>query len=132
MFAAIPGTFGHLSALSMMPPLLVSGSGQPLLLAGPFTFGQLSTESKRPSLSLSFSTGFGGFGGQPLLLATPATLGQRSTLSFIPSPSVSGIISGFTSSIISGSSDSPPKLIAKPTGVLKMFCQIIFKRVLVS
>ena len=55
--ASIPGTLGHLSALSTIPSLSESGSGHPLLLAGPLIFGQSSTESKRPSLSLSTSTG---------------------------------------------------------------------------
>ena len=60
----------------------VSGIGQPLYLASPFTVGHLSLSSLIPSPSVSGT-------GQPWYLATPGTVGHLSTLSKIPSPSVS-------------------------------------------
>src|SRR5512140_116089 len=69
-------------------------AGQPFFcgsaLGLPFSCGQASTSSRRPSPSVS--------GGQPFwlgsLLATPLSSGQASSLSTIPSPSRSGGGSG--------------------------------------
>src|SRR6266513_535890 len=79
---------GHWSAVSRMPSLSLSGSGQPSSSSKPSlssgSFGHLSVLSGMPSLSLSGS-------GQPSSSSKPSlssgSSGHLSTLSRMPSPS---------------------------------------------
>src|SRR5919108_216288 len=89
----VSGSFGHLSSLSRMPSLSLSGSGQPSSSSKPSlssgSFGHRSSTSRMPSLSLSGS-------GQPSSSSKPSlssgSSGHLSTSSGMPSPSRSNVV----------------------------------------
>src|SRR5690349_19860115 len=100
LFAAVPGTSGHLSSSSFTPSLSLSGIGQPSYLAIPATLRHLSLQSMTPSPSVSIlqgsgfgvstttsffsSTGGGGGGGGVTVVACTGAFFLPNNLNFNP------------------------------------------------